>query len=505
VASIAGVHRPRRRPERRGPAIRLLVATVGAGLVATSAGLTMAAPGTPAAAAGTRELPRDRAPAGPVLAALPASPKLPTRKGLTAALRHLVRAKPLGKQVAVAVGDPRTGTMLYGWHAGTPFMPASTTKLLTVTAALSVLGPSHTFSTRVVDGGLRATGKPARTPGARTTTSGKQPQMLPSVILVGGGDPLLSSRAGLARDHSFDRDVYPPDSRRATIDTLASRTAKALQGKGVHRITLRYDNSLFDQPVSPHWPSEYVATSVVSPVSALWVDEGRLRTPYITRAADPAADAASRFARALRADGIEVVGKPGSAHARPSATELARVTSPPLRSIAEHVLLVSDNDGAEVLARQVALATNRRPDFAGAAAAVEARLARLGVDLRGVRLHDGSGLSRDDRIPARTLLDVLALPFTPGHSRLASLLTDLPVGGFAGSLSHRYVYTSAAAAGYVRAKTGTLTGVSSLAGTVQTRAGAVLTFVILTDRLTEYALPAIDRIAARVAACGCGS
>jgi D-alanyl-D-alanine carboxypeptidase/D-alanyl-D-alanine-endopeptidase (penicillin-binding protein 4) len=503
---------------------------VAAGLAVTT-GLALTAPAVPAVAGpaarpsptptatprpsthanphrGHAGLPRDRAPDGPLLAALPAQPPLPTRAGLTQALRQLVRAKPLGKHVAVAVEDPRTGRLLYGHNAGTGFIPASTTKLLTITAALSLLGPDHRFTTRVVDGGMTA---PAPAGAGKSGTSGadepgkstRRPAKLHTVVLVGGGDPLLSSRAGLAREHRFGFDVYPTDRQRATIDDLAARTATSLRRSGIHTVTVRYDASLFGQSVSPHWRHEYVATSVVSPVSALWVDEGRIQAPYDRRAADPAADAAERFIAALRAHHITVRGRPTPTSARTGAAQLAQVSSPPLREIAEHVLKVSDNDGAEVLARQVALAAGRRPDFAGAVTAVEQQLRKLGIDLRGVRLYDGSGLSRDNRIPARTLVGVLALPFSPDHRQLASVLTDLPIGGFDGSLRLRYVYTSAGAAGYVRAKTGTLTGVSTLAGTVSTRGGAVLTFAVMTNRLTRYALPAIDRLAARLAACGC--
>ena len=180
------------------------------------------------------------------------------------------------------------------------------------------------------------------------------------------------------------------------------------------------------------------------------------------------------------------------------------MSSAPLSSIVEHVLLTSDNDGAEVLARQAALAAGRKPDFAGGAATTLSQLRKLGVDTRGVRLFDGSGLSRDDRISGNTLTQVVRLATGERHPELSAVLAGLPVGAFNGSLAARFVSVGRAGAGFVHAKTGTLTGVSSLAGTVLTRDGALLTFAVMADQIgAADARPAQDRIAATLAACGC--
>jgi len=373
-----------------------LVGVLAAGLLA--AGLL--APATAPARAATAPAPvRDRARlTGPLLAPVAADAKRPTTAGLTAALAPLLRDKTLGGRVSVSVRDLVTGKQLYGRAPTTGFTPASTTKLLTTAAVLSLLGPDHRFTTRVV---LDPVPKPT------TKTPAPSP---PTIVLVGGGDPLLSSQAALTRATKRGHVVYP-DATTATIDELATRTAAALTADGHTRVALRYDASLFSQPLSPHWREVYVDSSVVAPVSALWVDEARIKAPFSTRVADPAKDAAARFAVLLAKRGITVSGAPTPQRAVRGATTVSSIESAPLDSIVEHVLLTSDNDGAEVLARQVALAAGARPDFAGATSAVLARLQSLGVNTAGVRLYDGSGLSRDGRIPASTLtalIDVIA-------------------------------------------------------------------------------------------------
>jgi D-alanyl-D-alanine carboxypeptidase/D-alanyl-D-alanine-endopeptidase (penicillin-binding protein 4) len=386
-------------------------------------------------------------------------------------LRPLVKAPVLGRRVTVAVAPLGSSRPVY--TSGAPVVtPASTLKLLTSAAALEVLGPDHRFGTTVV-------------------RSGRQ------VVLVGGGDPLLT------RVPDGDG-VYP---RRADLTTLARRTASALEQAGVRRTRLGFDTSLFSGPeVEPTWEADYVPQNVVSPITALWVDEGRERDGYSTRSADPALAAAQFFSSALRKRGIEVVGQPQPAEAPGDATPLAEVEGAPLSQVVQHVLELSDNEGAEVLARHVAITQGGEPSFDGGVRAVEEVLAAIGVRLEGAELHDGSGLSRKDRLGWATLIDVLRVAATDPDLR--TVLTGLPVAGFSGSLAYRFEMAPRAALGEVRAKTGTLTGVHGLAGTVHTRDGVVLAFVAIADRVRPFeslmARARLDEIAGALAACVCG-
>ncbi|GAB3951147.1 hypothetical protein GCM10027614_52680 [Micromonospora vulcania] len=184
------------------------------------------------------------------------------------------------------------------------------------------------------------------------------------------------------------------------------------------------------------------------------------------------------------------------------------VQSPPLIRVVDIMISESDNLVAEALARQVALARNEPASFDGGAAAMDAEVAELGLPADEITLSDGSGLSRRNRISPSLLTDLIRLAASPDHPELAGIFGGLPVGGWSGTLDERYQGApgTGAGAGTVRAKTGTLTKVHSIAGLVTTADGRLLTFAVLTDNVPggrETAQPALDRIAAALAGCGC--
>ncbi|MFI8824571.1 D-alanyl-D-alanine carboxypeptidase/D-alanyl-D-alanine-endopeptidase [Streptomyces sp. NPDC053431] len=416
--------------------------------------------GAPGAAAPLRPAPAPSA-AG-VLRALGGAPRAAgiTRSGddLAAVLVPLLADPGLGPLRTASVVDTATGRQLYGEGASTPMTPASTVKIATTAAALSALGPDHRIATTTV-----------ASPDHRTVT------------LVGGGDPTLD---------------------RTRLKALADATARALKAHGAAPAPVRlgYDTSLYKGPrLHPIGPNENLA-----PVAALMTDEGRLddsRSGPAPRAGDPAADTATTFAALLEDAGVTVQGPPRPAKA-PQGAPLARTDSAPLADLVERTLTHSDNDLAEALARQTALARRQPASFAGAEKAVHDELARLGLPLAGTRFADGSGLDRRDRVSAALLTGILTRAADPARPALRPVLTGLPVGGFSGTLAGRFGSGAAASgAGLVRAKTGTLTGVNTLAGTVVTADGRLLAFAFLAGRTSspDSAQPALDRLSAALA------
>jgi D-alanyl-D-alanine carboxypeptidase/D-alanyl-D-alanine-endopeptidase (penicillin-binding protein 4) len=247
---------------------------------------------------------------------------------------------------------------------------------------------------------------------------------------------------------------------------------------------------------------------VVAPVTALAVDGGRRDPDADRRSADPTLAAAASFAAMLSERGITVDGEPIRGDAVADTAELASVESPPLSTIVEHVLSTSDNDGAEVLARHVARGVGQQATSAAAGPAVLGAIAGLGVDVSAAVVTDGSGLARNNAVPASALAATLAVAADPEHPELRTVLTGLPVAGFTGTLGDRFESPSAAgSAGVVRAKTGTLTGVSSLAGIVVARDGTAYAFALLADDVTNTvaARSALDDVATALAGCGCGA
>jgi D-alanyl-D-alanine carboxypeptidase/D-alanyl-D-alanine-endopeptidase (penicillin-binding protein 4) len=371
---------------------------------------------------------------------------------------------------SAAVVDVGSGATLFRHQAERARIPASTLKLATGAAALSALGPDRTFRTTVV----------SPRPG--------------EIVLVGGGDPYLATKPVAG--------TFP---RRASVTELAKGTAAALARSRTKTVRLGYDARLFAGPAwNPAWPSGY--RNQVTPVSALWVDGGRVAGRATgPRAKDPARDAAEAFAAALRTNGVRVSGL-AATRAPQGAAEIAAVSSAPLERAVEQMLLVSDNDAAEVLLRHVALAAGRPGSAAEGVRAVRAELTELGVWTEGGRILDGSGLARENVLPATTLVTLLRLAAAEERPELRAVVTGLPVAGVEGSLRVRFGDdASLAGRGVVRGKTGTLREVHSLAGLIRTRDGSVLVYAFLINRPKNAynARVWLDRVTAALSTCGC--
>ncbi|GAA1228188.1 D-alanyl-D-alanine carboxypeptidase/D-alanyl-D-alanine-endopeptidase [Kitasatospora nipponensis] len=407
---------------------------------------------------------------------------MPGQAGLQAALAPLLQDKALGT-LTFAISDGATGKLLLGSGEGSPATPASTTKLATAVAALDLLPPTTRLATRVVAGATPA-----------------------DITLVGGGDPTVT---GLPLDQvRIGGAPVDADSAPASLAELARQTAVALKAAGVATVHLAYDTSMYTGPVL----HKYHDAMNIAAVVPLMVDEGRIdpRSPdeAPARTFDPAGQAADEFAQLLGAQGVAVDGKAKAGQAQPGAAQLAQVLSPTLPRLVDRMLTTSDNTLAEAVARQVALAAHQPPSFDGAAAAVVQTLTKLGVPMQGVSINDGSGLHLQNAIPPLVLADLLALAASPDHPELRPVLTGLPIGAFSGTLIRRFTPAqgSADGAGVVHAKTGSLSGVNTLAGTVVDADGRLLVFALMTRTPAgaDQARAAMDRIVARLTACGCG-
>lgn len=426
---------------------------------------TTASP-TPSALASATDAPATATPAPRAVQPLPA--------GVAAALAAAAADPALGGRVLGEVADGLSGAVLYSRSAATPAAPASTGKLLTAAALFTVRAPTARLSTRVLAG-------PAGT-----------------VVLVGGGDPTLTG-APSGRPGAY--------AGAARISDLAAQVRRALAASRGTVTRIVVDDSLFAGPsVSPDWAPEDVPSDYASAITAVIADGGRATPRAAIRSATPDLAAGRELAAALGIAAAPVT----RGTAPPGAKPLAAVNSPPLSVLVEQMLQSSDNVIAECLARQVALATAKPASFTGAAAAIRSTLAGLGVD-PGAGMRDGSGLAADDRVSPAALAGVLRLVVGAAHPALHDIVTALPVAAWSGTLTDRYLpdSTSARGAGVVRAKTGTLTAVSSLAGIVHDADGRVLVFALIADAVppgveaTRAAEAALDRLAATLAGCGC--
>ncbi|WP_234466343.1 D-alanyl-D-alanine carboxypeptidase, partial [Streptomyces sp. MBT60] len=156
------------------------------------------------------------------------------------------------------------------------------------------------------------------------------------------------------------------------------------------------------------------------------------------RTDDPAGDAARTFAAALKKAGVKVTGAPREARAADESRTVATHRSAPLDALVERTLTNSDNDIAEALARQTAIAKGESASFAGARRAVTNELKKLEIPVGGAHFADGSGLDRKDRVTPALLTALLARAADPDRPGLRPVLTGLPIAGFSGTLGGRY-------------------------------------------------------------------
>lgn len=419
------------------------------------------------------------APPGPdlVLVPLQADAPVPTPAALDAMLDPLADADPLGRFTGVVL-DPAASTgstVLWERSSERALVPGSTGKLLTAAAALLTLDSTDRLTTRVA---------PGPEPG--------------TVVLVGGGDPTLTALP------AGTDSVYPQPAR---LSELAAEVREATTGpiKRVLIDTSRYEG----RTLAPGWDLADVADGFVAPIEPLMLDGGRV-DPTLqdgSRITDPALAAGRALAEMLGADPDKVA----EGTAVSDAKSLGVVSSATVGELVEHMMRSSDNVLAEALAREVAKVRDSETSFTGAAAQIVAALTQAGFDTTGVVLVDGSGLSNQDRVPARLLGAVLAAAATPALDErdtqfLRPIITGLPVAGGDGTLDERFAVDAASGAGrgVVRAKTGTLTGVSSLAGVATDVDGRLLVFALMSNGASPaVARPRMDAMAAALSRCGC--
>jgi D-alanyl-D-alanine carboxypeptidase/D-alanyl-D-alanine-endopeptidase (penicillin-binding protein 4) len=344
------------------------------------------------------------------------SSSLATRLAATLAVPHVSQ-----KRTAALVVDLETGLTVFSKHETRSLAPASNEKLGVTYAALAALGPQFRIETDVLGRGEQD----------GSVWRG-------SLLLVGRGDPTLSSR-GLA--------------------TLA----RQIRAAGVRRVTgaVFGDESFFDsRRTAPGWKSWYYV-SQCPPLSALTVDRAR----YGGRTSrNPALSAALLFRTALRRAGVAVGGGTGVGVDRGDGLPLASIESPTLAAIVRYMDRESDNFTAELLLKQLGAYAGERGTTAGGAAFVAQTLSEAGVPLAGVRIVDGSGLSLLDRATTRELASILQAAWDDPDIRPV-LFASLPVAGISGTLRHRM--RRPPARGNVVAKTGSTSTASALSGYVR--------------------------------------
>ncbi len=350
------------------------------------------------------------------------------------------------------VHDEGSGRTVFRWNSSRGRVPASVQKLVTTATALDRLGPEARFETAVLADSQAAAGA-----------------LDGNLYLRGSGDPTFGT---------------------AALDRLAGAVAET----GLERVSgsVRGDESFFDGlrggPASRFGTSPYVG-----PLSALGFNRGTLLPFGRGWQSDPPKFAAERLRASLRHADVVVAKKARAGSAPGAAHTIATVESPPLATIVRHTNQVSDNYYAEMLLKGVGARSGRVGSTSAGARVARSFAREAGFS---ARIADGSGLSRRNRLSpsgvGRLLLDAHGEPWFDDFYR------SLPLAGKTGTLHKRMRGTRAS--GRCRAKTGTLSGVTALAGYCRAPDGDTVTFALLMNRVNVVAgRRAQDRIAALLA------
>ncbi|MCB9010463.1 MAG: D-alanyl-D-alanine carboxypeptidase/D-alanyl-D-alanine-endopeptidase [Actinobacteria bacterium] len=351
--------------------------------------------------------------------------------------------------VAVWRLDPgRTPVVVAEHRPESPMIPASVMKVVTSTGALLGLGPGFRFTTTV-------------STTRRATTAGGV--LRGPLFLTGAGDPLLST----------------PAYSRAYLSRLGgnfTRLPAAVRRAGVRRITgpIVVDATIHDrQRVGRGWRSYYTAYS--PPLSGLTLNQSHLGDRQGAYAANPERTAGLRLAGELHGLGVTQRSGVRTGRTPTTAVVLGQVTSPRLSGILRVMNTNSDNFIAEMIRKNVGAYAGAGGTSLAGNRATSSLLARHGLISRADRLVDGSGLSRNNRLTANTLVGIFsAANAEPRWGR--ALINSLATGG-SGTLIRRF--TAAGIRDRVHAKTGYIDGVSGLAGVVDSPRGVRYAFAFL--------------------------
>ncbi len=427
-----------------------------------------------------------------------------TTRGVSPAeqIQRLLRRVTGPTQVAVLACDVESRRPLFAHAAELPLKPASVLKLLVAAAAVEHFADEFGFETRFLRSGNE-------------------------LWVLGAGDPALGDERLLAR-----RGLTPTGQ----LNDWARRIGESFGAEPIERIVL--DDSVFDQQLRhPDWPAEQYLQWYQAPVSGLCFNDncldvslrvlgrdvtiittpplpaeftrnglvlGRTHKPSIHRAADsdvfelrgsltrsdalepasihrPAVVFGHALSETLRRAGVTVAG-PVVRRTLPAENDARElfVERTPLRDVLWRCNNFSQNLFAECLLKSLSAydAAGQRiaaGSWAGGLGVERQVLERLGVDLAGAELRDGSGLSHQNRVTAAQIVAVLLA--MKEHPRGAAFVESLARPGEDGTLRRRF--TQPALRDRLRAKTGTIRGAHTLAGYLTRTDGGTSAFAIL--------------------------
>ncbi|MBJ7393159.1 MAG: D-alanyl-D-alanine carboxypeptidase/D-alanyl-D-alanine-endopeptidase [Planctomycetota bacterium] len=409
-------------------------------------------------------------------------------KGDKTAIENLITSQLSNRLFSTGYGisirDNTDGTILFESNAQNSMLPASLTKLYTAASTAITLDPDARFVTKVK-------------------------YLNNNVYLVGGADPQLGTES---------------NPTQADLADLAKETAQKLKEFNVFEVNVFIDDAILGPLQRPaDWEDTYFQSSEIHLISALNIDDpsAPAKAPV-----DPSITTGQKFAFYLIKNNIKVNGFVNRKNAPKDAFELSTQYSKSVSQLIEDTLMISNNQDAEILARVTSLVSENDPSTKAATELVLKDVELLGISSVDNAITDASGLSRSNKISPSDLSEIIyksiknpvitkvnkgetskfmitpILPITPDPW---SVFTGLPTGHGLGTMKKRFDENNSAGRGVVRAKTGSLNRVITLAGTITTKDNVFLSFAILVNRVEEpeNVREAIDNLLNELAECNC--
>ena len=384
----------------------------------------------------------------------------------------------------ISIRDIYDGSILFESNAQNSMLPASLTKLYSAASTAITLDPDARFMTKV-----------------RYLDN--------NVYLVGGADPQLGTES---------------NPTQADLADLAKETAQKLKEFNVFEVNVFVDDSILGPLQRPtDWEENYFRSSEIHLISALNLDDPKApgQAPV-----DPSITTGQTFALYLIKNNIKVNGLVFRKTVPEGAFDLSTQYSKSVSQIIEDTLIISNNQDAEIIARVASLVAENDPSTSAAMELVLKDVEMLGISSVDNVVTDASGLSRSNKISPSDFSELIyksiknpevvkanrgesskfmvkpAIAITPDPW---SVFTGLPTGYGLGTMKKRFDENGSAGRGVVRAKTGSLNRVITLAGTITTKDQVFLSFAVLVNRVEQpqNVREAIDNLLNKLAECNC--
>ena len=384
----------------------------------------------------------------------------------------------------ISIRDIYDGSILFESNAQNSMLPASLTKLYSAASTAITLDPDARFMTKVK-------------------------YLDNNVYLVGGADPQLGTES---------------NPTQADLADLAKETAQKLKEFNVFEVNVFVDDSILGPLQRPtDWEENYFRSSEIHLISALNLDDPKApgQAPV-----DPSITTGQTFALYLIKNNIKVNGLVFRKTVPEGAFDLSTQYSKSVSQIIEDTLIISNNQDAEIIARVASLVAENDPSTSAAMELVLKDVEMLGISSVDNVVTDASGLSRSNKISPADFSELIyksiknpevlkanrgesskfmvkpAIAITPDPW---SVFTGLPTGYGLGTMKKRFDEEGSAGRGVVRAKTGSLNRVITLAGTITTKDQVFLSFAVLVNRVEQpqNVREAIDNLLNKLAECNC--